>query len=208
MKNKAITKKMQSEFTPDVVLQKLKEGNKRYVDNNLTAFNVPKLVNQTIAGQFPKAIILSCIDSRVPVEIVFDLNIGDIFVSRVAGNFANEDILGSLEYACKVAGSKLIVVLGHTYCGAVTSAVQQVKMGNITAMLSKIQPAIDNLRYEGEKSANNKDYLDKVCECNVKNTIKEIRLKSPILKEMEDNGEIKIVGGVYDLDNGKVNFLD
>ncbi len=207
MKNKAITREVQQEFTPETVLEALLEGNKRYVNNNLTAFNVSKLVDQTIAGQFPKAVILSCIDSRVPVEIVFDLNIGDIFVARVAGNFANEDILGSMEYACKVAGSKLVVVLGHTYCGAVTSAVQQVKMGNITSMLSKIQPAIDTLEYEGEKSADNKEYLDKVCECNVKNTIKEVRLNSPILKEMEDNGEIKIVGGVYDLDTGKVDIF-
>ncbi len=207
-KDDVLSKEEQKNLTPNAVIQSLKEGNKNYVNDELTDRDHKDHIKKTSKGQYPKAIVLACVDSRVPVEQLFDKGIGDVFVARVAGNFVNEDILGSMEYACKVAGSKLVVVLGHEYCGAVKSAVKGVKMGNITAMLSKIQPAIDNLDYKGEKSVENKEYMHKVCESNVKNTIKEIRLKSPILKEMEDKGEIKIVGGIYDLDDGKVNFLE
>ncbi len=208
VKDDVITKEEQQNLTPEKVIESLKKGNKNYVNGELTERDHKDHIKKTSKGQYPKAIVLACVDSRVPVEQLFDKGIGDIFVARVAGNFVNEDILGSMEYACKVAGSKLVVVLGHEYCGAVKAAVKGVKMGNITAMLSKIQPAIDNLKYNGEKSYKNKDYMHKVCESNVRNTIKEIHKQSPILNEMEQKGEIKIVGAIYDLDDGTVHFLD
>ncbi len=209
-KDDVISQEEQKSLTPDDVIASLKKGNENYVNNQLTERDHKDHILKTSEGQYPQAIVLACVDSRVPVELLFDQGIGDIFVARVAGNFVNEDILGSMEYACKVAGSKVVMVLGHEYCGAVKSAVKQVKMGNITAMLSKIQPAIDNLEYkgEGEKNYKNKEYMHQVCESNVQNNINEIRLQSPILKEMEEKGEIKIVGGIYDLDNGKVTFLN
>jgi carbonic anhydrase len=142
------------------------------------------------------------------VEDVFDRGIGDVFVARVAGNFVNEDILGSMEFACKVSGSKLILVMGHEHCGAVKAAVDDVKLGNITPMLEKIKPAIAKVEYEGDRTSANAEFVEMACASNVKHTMDQIRERSPILKEMEDNGEIKIVGAVYDLDTGKVEFLD
>lgn len=199
----------QKALSPDDVINIFKEGNERYVNNNLTKRDLPAQVKSSTSGQFPEAIVLSCVDSRVPVEYVFDRGIGDIFVARVAGNFVNEDILGSMEFACKVSGSKLILVMGHEHCGAVKAAVDDVKLGNITPMLTKIKPAVDmHADYDGEKNAKNGEFVKMVCESNVKNTIEEIRKQSPILKEMEEKGEIKIVGGVYDLDTGKVAFLN
>ena len=159
-------------------------------------------------AQYPEAIVLSCVDSRVPVEYVFDKGIGDLFVARVAGNFVNEDILGSMEFACKVSGSKLILVMGHEHCGAVKAAIDNVKLGNITPMLQKIKPAVTNVAYTGERNSKNEEFVHQVSESNVKNTIEQIRLKSPILKEMEEKGEIKIVGALYDMDNGKVSWLE
>ncbi len=207
-KDVVLTQEAQQNLTPDKIIEQFKAGNENFVNDDLTERDHLERISKTSSGQYPKAIVLACVDSRVPVEKLFDKGIGDVFVARVAGNFVNEDILGSMEYACKVAGSKVIVVLGHEYCGAIKAAVKGVKMGNITGMLSKITPAIENLQYDGEKSYKNKDYMHKVCESNVKNTIKDIRLGSPILKEMEDKGEIKIVGGIYDLDDGKVHFLE
>ena len=209
MRNTAITKNVQSALTPKGVLQNLLEGNERYVANNLTKSNVPELVKQTIDGQFPKAVILSCIDSRVPVELVFDQTIGDVFVARVAGNFENIDILGSMEYSCAVAGSKLVFVLGHESCGAVKAACDGVELGNITAMLDNIIPAakMASDQVEGEANSTNKAFVAKTVENNVKLTIERIREKSKILQEMEDNGEIAIVGGVYSLHTGKVTML-
>jgi len=203
-----LTKEEQAALSSDMVIQSLKEGNERFMRNDLTARNHSAQVRKSTNAQFPKAIVLSCVDSRVPVEDVFDRGIGDIFVARVAGNFVNEDILGSMEYACKVAGSKLVMVMGHENCGAVKSAIDDVKMGNITALLSKIKPAIASLTYDGDKSSKNKEYLHMVCESNVKNTINRIRKESPILKAMEDNNEIKIVGAIYDMDDGRVNFVN
>lgn len=205
---KVMTKEDQSKITPDEVIARFKEGNKRYMTNELTTRDHSKQIRKTTKGQYPQAVVLSCIDSRVPVEDIFDKGIGDVFVARVAGNFENVDILGSLEYSCKVAGSKLVLVLGHEHCGAVKAAVDDVKLGNITPMLEKIKPAIASLNYDGEKNSKNKEFVQMVCESNVKNTIKQIRAKSPILKEMEEKGEIKIVGAVYDLDNGEVAFLE
>ena len=209
MKNTAITKDVQVAMTPNSVLQDLLEGNNRFVGGNSQTTDNSALVNQTTGGQFPKAVVLSCIDSRVPVETVLDQAIGDIFVARVAGNFENVDILGSLEYSCNVAGSKLILVLGHESCGAVKAACDGVELGNITAMLDNIMPAVRKSadEVEGEANSSNKAFVAKTVENNVRLTIERIREKSQILTEMEDNGEIQIVGGVYSLHTGKVEML-
>lgn len=202
-----LTKEEQDALTADMVMQSFKEGNERFTRNDLTARDHSAQVRQSTHAQFPKAIILSCVDSRVPVEDVFDRGIGDIFVARVAGNFVNEDILGSMEFACKVSGSKLVLVLGHEHCGAVKAAIDDVKLGNITTMLAKIRPAVAEVDYSGERTSSNEEFVHLVCKSNIFNTIDQIRAKSPILQEMEVNGEIKIVGAVYDMDSGKVTFL-
>ena len=208
MVEKVMSKEDQDALTPDKVMQSLKEGNSRFMNNELTERNYPAQVKNSTSAQYPEAIILSCVDSRVPVESVFDRGIGDLFVARVAGNFVNEDILGSMEFACKVSGSKLIMVLGHEHCGAVKSAVDDVKLGNITPMLANIKPAVEAVEYEGERTSKNPEFVHMVCETNVKQTLDQIRKDSPILKEMEDAGEIKIVGAVYDMDNGEVTYLN
>lgn len=209
MKKIAITKGIQSALTPDSVLQDLLEGNERFVSGASQETDNKALISQTTDGQYPKAVVLSCIDSRVPVETVLDQAIGDIFVARVAGNFENVDILGSMEYSCKVAGSKLVLVMGHESCGAVKAACDGVELGNITDMLSKIKPAVTKSvdEVEGESNSSNKAFVAKTVENNVLLTMDRIRKNSPILKEMEDYGEIKIVGGVYSLKTGKVNML-
>lgn len=209
MKKIALNKETQDALTPKHVLKDLLEGNQRFVDGKLEGADNVALVKQTITGQYPKAVVLSCIDSRVPVETVLDQAIGDIFVARVAGNFENTDILGSLEYSCKVAGSKLILVLGHESCGAVKAACDGVELGNITHLLSNILPAVKKSadEVEGEANSSNKAFVAKTVENNVKLTIDRIREKSPILKDMEDDGEILIVGGVYSLHTGKVEML-
>jgi len=203
-----LTAEQQAALSPDMVIQALKEGNQRFVKNDLTARDTSAQVRKSTNAQYPKAIVLSCVDSRVPVEDVFDRGIGDIFVARVAGNFVNEDILGSMEFACKVSGSKLVLVMGHEHCGAIKAAVDDVKLGNITPMLEKIRPSVDLVDYSGERNSKNAEFVAMVCESNVRHTIEQIRLNSPILNEMEDKGEIKIVGAVYDMDNGQVTFLD
>lgn len=206
--DKVLTQADQDALTPAMVKQMFVEGNYRFTHNNLTARDHSEQIRKSADGQFPKAIVLSCVDSRVPVEDVFDRGIGDIFVARVAGNFVNEDILGSMEYACKVAGSKLILVLGHEHCGAVKAAIDHVELGNITGMLSKITPVVDSMTYTGDRSSKNADFVHKVCEGNIINTIAQIRKNSPILNEMEGKGEIEIIGGYYDMDNGKVIFMN
>lgn len=203
-----MTQEQQIALTPDDVINSLVDGNRRFMNDELTARDYSKQVANSAAGQFPDAVILSCLDSRIPVENVFDRGIGDLFVARVAGNFVNEDMLGSMEFACKVSGSKLILVLGHNNCGAIKGAIDDVKLGNITPMLQKIKPAVAMVEYDGEKNSSNAEFMALACESNVKNTIVNIRKNSPILKEMEDNGEIKIVGGVYNLENGKVDWLN
>ncbi len=202
-----LTKAQRDALTPDEILATFKEGNERFVKNDLTARDHSAQVRKSANGQFPKAAVISCLDSRVPVEDVFDRGIGDIFVGRVAGNFVNEDLLGSLEFACKVAGSKLIVVMGHEHCGAIKATIDDVKLGNITAMLSKIRPAVEKVDYAGDRTSENPEFVHMVCESNVVHTIEQIRINSPILKEMEDNGEIKIVGATYDMDTGIATFL-
>ena len=209
MRKTTITKEIQDTLTATSVLIDLLDGNNRFVQAKNEKVDYLKQVNQTETGQYPKAVILSCIDLRVPVELIFDQSIGDVFVARVAGNFENVDILGSLEYSCKVAGSKLVLVLGHESCGAVKAACDSVELGNITDMLSKIKPAVKKATSEvtGETNSSNKEFVDKTIVNNVQLTIGRIREKSPILKEMEDNGEIKIVGGIYYLSSGKVKML-
>tara|TARA_R110002095_G_scaffold197961_1_gene177270 strand:- start:1123 stop:1890 length:768 start_codon:yes stop_codon:yes gene_type:complete len=207
--NRVLTQAEQNALTPDQVITLLKEGNQRFVAGTLTARDHSKQVREAALGQYPKAVILSCLDSRVPVEDVFDRGIGDIFVARVAGNFENTDILGSMEFACKVAGSKLVFVLGHESCGAVNGAIDGVELGNITAMLANIQPAIAHFKdYNGEKTSKNPEFVKMVTAQNVLGTIDRIRINSPILKEMEDKGEIKIVGGVYHMQTGEVKLLE
>jgi carbonic anhydrase len=208
IKDKVLTAEEQKALTPDQVIESLKEGNKAFMANDLTDRDHSAMVRDASKGQFPKAVILSCLDSRVPVEDVFNKGIGDLFVGRVAGNFVNEDMLGSMEYGCKVSGAKLIVVLGHKSCGAIKSAIDDVKLGNITAMLSKIKPAVAiSQDFVGEKSTKNDAFVEYVAKNNITITIENIRLKSPILKEMEDKGEIKIVGAYYNIKTGEVIFL-
>lgn len=170
-----MSKAKQDILTPDVIINSLMDGNERFVNNELTVRDYSKQVKNSAGGQYPEAVILSCLDSRIPVEEIFDRGIGDLFVARVAGNFVNEDMLGSLEFACKVSGSKLIVVLGHNHCGAIRAAVDNVKLGNITSMLEKIQPAVDNVDYDGDKSSANAEYVAKVCESHINNTIDNIK---------------------------------
>ena len=206
---RVMTQEEQNALTPDDVLELLKEGNRRFISGTITSRDHSKQIREAATGQFPKAIVLSCIDSRVPVEDVFDQGIGDLFVARVAGNFENADILGSMEYACKVSGSKLILVLGHEYCGAVKSAVDRVELGNISTMLQNITPAVEHFTaYDGEKTSGNDEFVHMVAEQNIRLTIDDIRRDSPLLKEMEDNGEIRIVGGLYDMDTGLVSFVE
>lgn len=204
-----VTQERQSNLTPNDVISWLKAGNQRFVSGVVTNRDHSEQVRLAALGQYPKGIVLSCIDSRVPIEDVFDLGIGDVFVARVAGNFENTDILGSMEYACKVAGSKLVLVLGHEQCGAIKATINGVKLGNITSMLENIQPAVQHFdNYKGSKTSKNKEFVHMVAEQNVWDTIENIRLYSPILRDMEKSGQIKIIGGMYDMSTGAVHFYD
>lgn len=204
-----LTKDMQAATTPAKALELLKEGNKRFVNKQMTDRDLMQQANETAGGQYPFAVILSCIDSRTSVELVFDQGIGDVFSARIAGNIVNEDILGSMEFACKVAGSKIIAVIGHTKCGAVKGACDHVEMGNLTTLLNKITPAVDEeTSVKDNRNSGNADFVEKVAEINVKRTVKAIMERSPILKEMIDNGEIGLVGGVHDITSGEVTFYD
>lgn len=206
-----LTAEEQALLTPDLVLQSLKDGNRRFVENDITARDHRAQVVKAAAGQFPKAMVLSCLDSRVPVEDVFDKGIGDIFVGRVAGNFVNEDLLGSMEFACKVAGAKLIMILGHEYCGAIKAAIDNVKLGNITAMLAKIRPVVSRSAKTfrgGKKISTNPLFVEHVAKCNITHNMKLVTRRSPILRELVKAGELKIVGGYYDLDTAVVDFFE
>ena len=208
---KAHTRETQATMTPLKSLQFLKEGNIRFQNNLKANRNLLEQVNDTSDGQFPFATILSCIDSRVSAELVFDQGLGDIFSVRIAGNFVNEDILGSMEFACKLAGTKLIVVLGHTSCGAVKGACDDAKMGNLTKLIEKITPAVNAVEEPKDKALRNSgnlDFVDSVAKKNVQLTIDRIHSESPILSEMEQNGEIMIIGAMYDINNGEVTFFE
>jgi len=204
-----LTKEQQDRLTPERVIEMLLEGNSRFVAGEVTVRNHKAQIRKAVVSQHPKAIVLSCVDARVPVEDVFDRGIGDMFVARVAGNFVNVDILGSMEFACHVSGAKVILVLGHEHCGAIKSAISGVELGNITEMLSKIQPAVDQLsNYSGEQSSANEQFVHEVTERNVRLNVQRIRDESPILQKMEAEGAIAIVGALYDMDNGEVTVLD
>lgn len=206
---KTLTKEMQNAISPAKALELLKEGNKRFINNLKINRNLLQQANETSDGQHPFAVILSCIDSRTSAELIFDQGLGDIFSVRIAGNIINEDILGSMEFGCKVAGSKIIVVLGHTKCGAVKGACDHVEMGNLTALLTKIRPAVeDELTTKENRNSGNAEFVEKVSTINVKRTVKSIMQRSPILKEMIEKGEIGIVGGTHDITTGQVEFFD
>ena len=199
------TKESQENLTPKCAHDILVEGNKRFVQNLKAQRNLQDQVYETSEGQYPFAVVLSCIDSRVTAELIFDQGIGDIFSVRVAGNIVNEDVLGSMEYACKVAGSRIVVVVGHTKCGAVTSACKNVELGNITTLLSKIKPAVNAIRKDESEMSDTQ--IEEVSVLNVQLSIERIRNESPILAEMEQNGEIEIVGANYDINTGAVEFF-
>lgn len=208
---KAHTKETQATMTPEKSLKYLKEGNIRFQNNLKTNRNLLEQVNDTSDGQFPFATILSCIDSRVSAELVFDQGLGDIFSIRIAGNFINEDILGSMEFACKLAGTKLIVVLGHTACGAIKGACDNAELGNLTKMLSKIKPAVQAVKEPQDvnlRNSSNLEFVNDVATKNVLLSIDQILKESEVLAEMQAKGEIKIVGAMYDVNNGNVNFFE
>ncbi|MGB4498990.1 MAG: carbonic anhydrase family protein [Methylococcaceae bacterium] len=206
---KTLTKELQAAITPEMALNLLKEGNHRFMHNLKANRNLLEQANETSDGQHPFAIILSCIDSRTSAELIFDQGLGDIFSVRIAGNIINEDILGSMEFACKVAGAKIIAVLGHTKCGAVKGACDHVEMGNLTALLSKIQPAVYDEKTELEnRNSNNNAFVEKVAVINVKRTVQAIVARSPILKEMLAKSEIKLVGGIHEIATGEVTFFE
>jgi carbonic anhydrase len=206
---RTLNKELQNAITPAKAVSLLKEGNNRFVNNLKVNRNLLQQANETSDGQHPFAVILSCIDSRTSAELIFDQGLGDIFSVRIAGNILNEDILGSMEFGCKVAGAKIIVVLGHTKCGAVKGACDHVEMGNLTSLLTKIRPAVDDEKTIKEnRNSKNDEFVEKVATINVKRTVKAIMERSPILKEMIESGEIGIVGGTYDITTGNVSFYD
>jgi len=205
---KTLTKEDQAAITPDKALELLKDGNTRFQSNLKANRNLLQQANETSDGQHPFATILSCIDSRTSAELIFDQGLGDIFSVRIAGNILNEDILGSMEFACKVVGTKIIVVLGHTKCGAIKGACDRVEMGNLTALLAKIRPEVDDEHSVKEnRNSSNEAFVDKVTRINVQRVVQGIVERSPILKGMLEKKEIKIVGGIHDLQTGKVMFL-
>ncbi|MDX1472178.1 MAG: carbonic anhydrase family protein [Flavobacteriaceae bacterium] len=206
---KAHTKETQQRMTPAKALEELKKGNERFQKNRKADRDLLEQVSDTSKGQYPFATILSCIDSRVSSELIFDQGVGDIFSARVAGNFVNTDILGSMEFACKLAGTKLILVLGHTSCGAVKGACDNARLGNLTAMLANIIPAVEEVKEPSDpqkRNSSNLDFVNDVAKKNVELTIERIRRQSPILAEMEEHGEIAIKGGMYDISSGAVTF--
>lgn len=206
---KTLNKEMQASITPRKALEILKGGNNRFINNLKAHRNLLEQVNDTRDGQWPFAIILSCIDSRTSAELIFDQGLGDIFSVRIAGNIVNTDILGSMEFACKVAGSRLIIVLGHSKCGAVKGACDHVEMGNLTELLSKIQPAVyQEIETKEERNASNATFVENVAEINVKRSVKNIIERSYVLEQMIVKGEIGIVGAMHNIETGEVNFYN
>ena len=195
----------QAAVTPDAALTLLTDGNARFVAGTPVRRDYSDQIRATADGQYPFAVVLGCIDSRVPIETVFDQGIGDIFSARVAGNIVNTELLGSMEFACQLAGAKLVVVLGHTSCGAVKGAISSARLGNLTQLVQKIEPAVEAI--EGERDVNNADYVDGVAEENVRMVIAEIRRESSVLATMEQEREVRIVGGMYDVSTGVARFI-
>jgi len=202
-----LTKEQRDKMTADEIIQQMKAGNERFRSGKQQHRDLMREAKATAKGQYPAAIVFSCVDSRAPAELILDFGIGDIFSGRVAGNVANEDVLGSMEFACKVAGSKVVLVMGHTACGAIKGAIDEVQLGNLTALLGKIRPAVEATQYTGERSAKNYAFVDAVARKNVSLTIANIRKKSSVLGDLESNGSVKIVGSMYDLETGIVEFF-
>lgn len=203
------SKESQAAMTPQQAIAELKAGNARFASGHPSARNPLTDIKTTAPGQFPFAVVLSCLDSRVPIEIVLDRGVGDIFSARVAGNVLEDEILGSMEFGCKVAGSKLIAVIGHSNCGAVKGAIDNVELGNLTALLARIKPAINQVPAGAEeRDSKNLEFVDKVAEANVRLVMAQIRERSPVLRELLDQGKIGLVGGMYDLSTGKIRFFE
>src|SRR5215467_5994756 len=203
----SLTKEQRDRMAPSQVIEELKKGNERFRAGKMAPRDYLAEKRSSAAGQYPAVVILGCLDSRVPAEIVFDTGIGDSFVGRVAGNIVNDDMLGSMEFACGVSGAKVVLVLGHTACGAVKGAIDDVVLGNLTGLLARIKPAIPATKFDGEKSSKNAPYVDAVARTNVTLVLGAIRRRSPILQELEKKGSIKIVGAMYDLATGVVEFV-
>ena len=203
----ALTKEERDKITPDEIIARGKKGNERFLSGKRKERDLLREQKNTAKGQHPAAIVLSCIDSRAPVELILDLGIGDTFNSRVAGNIVNEDILGSMEYACAVAGSKVVLVMGHTACGAIKGAIDQVQLGNLTGLLDKIRPAVESTQYDGDRTAKNYAFANAVARKNVELTMAGIRAGSSVLKGLEDKGDIKIAGAMYSVETGAVEFF-
>ena len=203
-----LTQEQRDKMTPDEIIQQMKAGNERFRSGKPQHRDLMREAKATAKGQYPAAIVFSCVDSRAPVELILDFGIGDIFSGRVAGNVADEDILGSMEFACKVAGSKVVLVMGHTACGAIKGAIDGVQLGNLSALLAKIRPAVEATHYTGERSAKNYEFVDAVARKNVSMTIANIREKSTVLQGLESAGSIKIAGSMYNLETGAVEFFE
>lgn len=203
----SLTKEQRDRMTPAEVLDAMKKGNERFRSGTLVSQDYRGQQRTSAAGQFPAAVVLGCIDSRAPAEIIFDAGIGDTFNARIAGNVVNDDLLGSLEFACAVAGAKVLLLLGHTACGAIKGAIDDVEMGNLTGLLARVKPAISSTTFSGEKSSKNPAYVDAVARTNVLRGLENIRRRSPILADLEQKKAIQIVGGMYDLTTGIVEFV-
>ena len=203
----ALTKAERDRMTPDEIIALMKKGNERFRTGQMATLNYLAQQRASANGQYPAAVLLSCIDSRAPAETIMDLGIGDVFNARVAGNVTNDDILGSMEFACQLAGAKVILVMGHTACGAIKGAIDRVQLGNLTGLLTKIQPAVDATAYQGERSAKNYGFVDAVARKNVELTMAEIHSRSAIIAALETKGTVKIAGAMYNLESGVVDFL-
>ena len=203
----ALTKAQRERMTPEQIIDAMKKGNARFQFGERKPRNYLREQRASASGQYPAAVLLSCIDSRAPAEVIMDLGIGDIFNCRVAGNIDNSDILGSMEFACKLSGAKVVVVMGHTACGAIKGAIANAELGNLTGLLDKIKPAVQATTYEGDRSASNYTFVNAVARKNVELTIANIRQNSPVLAELETQGTIKIVGAMYNLATGAVEFF-
>jgi carbonic anhydrase len=203
----ALTKEMRDQLTPDQIIETMKQGNERFRTGKMSPHDYLAQKRATVAGQYPAAVILSCIDSRAPAEIILDAGIGDTFNARIAGNIANDDLLGSLEFACAVAGAKVVLVMGHTSCGAIKGAIDGAQLGNLTGLLNKIKPAVEATHYAGERTSKNGEFVDQVAKTNVHLTMSAIRERSNVLAGLEMDGKIKIAGSMYHLAGGRVDFF-
>lgn len=203
----SLSKEQRDNMTPESVIEHFKQGNLRFRENRPVKHDYLAQKRSSLTGQYPMAVILSCIDSRAPAEIILDTGIGETFNTRIAGNISSRDVLASMEFACAVEGAKVVLVMGHTRCGAIRGAIENAELGNLTGLLEEIKPAIEKTQYSGERKGSNYDFVDAVAKTNVEQTIDNIRKNSPVLKELEDQQKIKIVGSLYHLDGGKVDFF-